>query len=297
MRQDLGVNAHLPSAVTLDLAVAAGFGSIRADFNWPMMQPERDRWDWSVTDQVVSDARSRGLEIYATLSQTPPWASQSQARNSPPDYPHDWATFVQAVAERYRHQVWHWGIFNEPNIHGYWTGSVEQYVDELVLPAAQVLHRMGPEQRVCAPDLSTEGEWPDWLRTMLRRSQGAVDLVTVHSYQRDGAMVWQRLSEPPRWWAFWQDPCVHQVIHEGHAGHLDVWVAEVGWNTADVTEAQQAAYYLQLLEGLAAQPWVTRLFTYQLQDEPAPLNWGIYHTDGTPKPAVAVVQRHSGGVV
>ena len=69
-----GINVHLPSSA-LDRVAAAGIAWIRVDFNWFMMEPARGVCDWTTSDAVVSDARARGLNIYATLAYSPAWAT------------------------------------------------------------------------------------------------------------------------------------------------------------------------------------------------------------------------------
>ena len=121
-----GINTHLPSSAQLDRVAAAGIAWIRVDFNWYMMQPARERYDWALTDAVVHDARARGLNVYATLAYTPGWANGGQGLNVPPLNADDWYNFVYETVSRYRHYVRHWGMWNEPNFTAFWSGSVEQ---------------------------------------------------------------------------------------------------------------------------------------------------------------------------
>jgi Beta-galactosidase len=79
-----GINVHLPSSALLDQVAAAGIAWIRVDFNWFMMEPARGVYDWTTTDAVVSDARARSLNIYATLAYSPAWANGGLAPNTPP---------------------------------------------------------------------------------------------------------------------------------------------------------------------------------------------------------------------
>jgi hypothetical protein len=70
-----GINAHLPSSVLLDRVAAAGIAWIRVDFNMDQIQPAPGQYNWALTDQVVQDARARGLHLYPTLAYAPPWAN------------------------------------------------------------------------------------------------------------------------------------------------------------------------------------------------------------------------------
>lgn len=291
------VNAHLASRSTLDLAVQAGCRGVRLDGNWTMLQPERGAWDWGLLDDSVYGAKALDLEVLLTLSQIPAWANGGHERNVPPILIHDWQLFVKAVCERYREHLAAIEIFNEPNIHGYWTGTAEQYVDYLLLPAVEVIRASAPGVKVAGPALSTEGDWPEWLHAMLSLSRQVIDMVSVHAYAKDGRAVWQALQQKPRWWEIWRDPSVKQVIQEAGADHLPVIVTECGWNTADVSEAKQADCVDQLLEGWVSQPWVQALYLYQLWDETHPVWWGLFRGDKSPKPVVQVIQRRAGGAV
>jgi hypothetical protein len=79
-----GINTHLPSSALLDRVAAAGIAWIRVDFNWYDLQPARDRYDWTLADAVVHDARAGGLNVYATLSYTPAWATAGRGGTPPP---------------------------------------------------------------------------------------------------------------------------------------------------------------------------------------------------------------------
>jgi beta-galactosidase GanA len=77
-----GINAHLPSSVLLDRVAAAGIAWIRVDFNMDQIQPAPGQYNWALTDQVVQDARARGLHLYPTLAYAPPgpmggWAERA----------------------------------------------------------------------------------------------------------------------------------------------------------------------------------------------------------------------------
>lgn len=292
MRQTLGINAHLPGPPALDLAQALGVGSIRVDANWNMLQPTPDRWDWALLDQVVYGARKRNLEVFATIGYTPNWLSAGQGRQTPPPV-YDWEIFVRTIAERYRHNVWHFGIWNEPNQPGMYAGGVEQYVDQVLIPAAKILHAIGPENRVAAPDLMTEGdEWPRWLKTCLSRARAHIDVISVHSYQDTGREVWRALSQGRRWWEVWKKPSVRQVIQDAGCGDKPVWLTETGWEATDAaSEAAQANAVDQLLEALSGNPWVERVYYFQLLDEPTETR-GVYRQDGSPKPAVSVFKKY-----
>lgn len=287
----ISVNAHLANRQTLDLAVQAGCRGVRIDGVWPMIQPDRGTFLWTLLDESVFGAVERHLEVLVTLNGVPAWANRGQGWNGLPILLSDWTTFVHAVCTRYRQQIAVLEIFNEANIAGCWAGTAEQYVSMLLHPAAEVVRRIAPEMRIAGPAVSTEGPWRPWLETVLRLGGNDLQIVTVHAYAKDGHAVWQALSQPPRWWEIWRRPSVQQVIQASGAAQLPVWVTETGFNTGKVSEAHQAEYYDQLLEGWQTQPWIEQLFAYQLIDEPAPVHWGLFREDRSPKPVIQIIQQ------
>jgi hypothetical protein len=72
-----------------------------------------------------------------------------------------------------------------------------------------------------------------------------------------------------------------------------VWITEMGCYThgpGSVSEAWQAEYLRQARSFLATVPFIERVYWYTLMDannsgDPEK-NYGLFHADGTPKPAV-----------
>ena len=52
-----------------------GAGYVRVEFLWWQMEPERGRFDWSVTDYIVAKCREAGLELVPMLVYAPGWAA------------------------------------------------------------------------------------------------------------------------------------------------------------------------------------------------------------------------------
>jgi hypothetical protein len=285
-----GINAHLPSGVLLDRVAAAGIAWIRVDFNWFLMQPEPGVYDWTLTDAVVHEARARGLYLYPTLAYTPAWAAGGGGRNVPPN-PTDWYGFVATVVWRYRDHIQHWGMWNEPNQKGFWSGSVAQYINNVLELGAQAVRAYAPQGLVCGPDLAMERDWASWLRTILSRGGPRLDMVTQHSYQENGREVLRRMGGTGWRWP-WQDPTVREIMAQTGTADKPLWLTETGWNTADVSEDQQASSIDQVLEGFRAYG-IAKVFIYQLVDDVHPEWQGVLRQDFTPKPAYLVYQQRT----
>jgi hypothetical protein len=281
-----GINAHLPSSAMLDRVAAAGIAWIRVDFNWVTMEPARGVYDWTLTDTVVTEARARGLNIYATLAYSPAWANGGQAPNTPPLNADDWYNFVYETVSRYRDQVQHWGMWNEPNFKAFWSGSVTEYLQMILEVGARAVRDV-QGGLVLDPELGMEDDWWVWFYQILAQKPDDLDIVTIHSYQDSGHDVLRRVSGPVPPWDW---PTVRDVMQATGTTGKPLWLTETGWNTADVSEDQQASYVDQVLEGFQSAG-IAKVFVYQLVDEAYPEWHGILQQDLSPKPAYEAYQR------
>ena len=302
-----GVHAHAPGGddlrLLLDRAQEARLGWIRIDFAWSDVEPVRGTRNWSVYDDIVREARARGIEVYASLLGTPAWATDGPPGIGVPRDVADWRSFVSAAAGRYRGRVKAWGVWNEPNLPGFWAGTRTQYLDLLLRPAAEEVRKADPDALVCGPELAhlTAGgaSWYDWLLDSMRRARDVIDVVTHHVYDRDGSGgvtrkldASTRFGGDPRLWDL-VAPSVREVLRFAGANDKPVWLTETGWASDEVGEARQSAFLVGLLGawfGRVGKPsWVKKVFVYELVDDGSAgvPKWGLLRPDRTPKAAFA----------
>ena len=276
-----GINAHLPSSAQLDCVAEAGIAWIRVDFNWFMIEPERGVYDWTTTDAIIGEARARGLNIYATLAYSPEWANGGQDINAPPTDAGDWYAFVYTTVSRYRDSVKHWGMWNEPNLEGFFSGTRDQYIATILRGGAQAVREADPSSSVLGPELAMIGDWWQWLYVVLDQAAEAIDIVTQHAYEDSGTQVLSKMLTP------------RGIMEVTGTDAKPLWLTETGWRTDEVSEHAQAAYYAQVLDGIDAHDWPDKVFFYELADDPnSAAQWGILHSDLTPKQAYDTYQRY-----
>ncbi len=124
-----------------------GIGWSRQDFQWPAIEPERGKWNWDKTDEIVRRAQSQGAEILPMVGYTAPWAASIAGKaTSAPKRVEDWEDFVEHVVARYSgapFNLRYFQVWNEPTVHsGFWLGqSNEEFIDKIHLPAAKIIRR------------------------------------------------------------------------------------------------------------------------------------------------------------
>jgi hypothetical protein len=282
-----GINSHLPTQSDLEMIKAAGIDWVRFDFNWFQLEPSNNSFQWQVTDPIVNKAHELGLNMFATLSYTPQWASANP--NCTPNHPGadgcntqpfssvaEWQDFVTKVVSRYKGKIKHWGMWNEPNLDHFYSGTEDQYVYDILIPGAQAAKAADPGAVICGPELAGVRGSDDWngdegtclfgecifngwevsLANVLDKAGDHIDVITHHFYKDDAHQLAAQILEG-------QFEIIIQVSHslkeiiEGHGQGQEVWLAEWGWHTkayggynggGDYTEQEQATFSAQFFE-------------------------------------------------
>jgi hypothetical protein len=278
-----GVNAHVPMDPVADEIAEAGIGWVRVDFEWRLIEPERDRYEWRLFDELIDRLEARGLRIFAGLGSTPAWATSGPEFNGVPSDSAQWQEFCFLVASRYRGRVDAWGIWNEPNSKRFWEGTRQEYIDILLLPGANAIHSADPGALVCGPDLAhlSSLHWDDWLADVIKQAGHVIDVVTHHIYPSWGRAfevtydLDQKLDLP------FSSPSVRRLLQDTGWWGRPFWLTETGVESDRYGEGGQAEYYDDLLrDWFGPRPearWMDRIFFYHMYDgpQPAPHSFGI----------------------
>jgi hypothetical protein len=295
------MDIHAPQGPELELVMDrlhdAGIGWAHVALVWPYVESARGVYDWSVYDAIVAAAQARKIDVLATIVYTPAWATSDPTWAGVPDAV-AWADFCGQAARRYKGKIDHWGLWNEPNLAKFWSGTRQQYIDIVLGPGADAIHAANPRAQVGGPALAhlDKARWYDWLDDVLVQAGDRLDFAIHHIYDTAGnRRETSRLNDPtdfgglPNLWSL-LTPSVREVVQ--HAGWLGrpFWLTETGWQTDVVGDDLQASDYAGMLSdwftGYPGQTWIDKIFFYEMLDfPPNGSTWGILRADGTPKPA------------
>ncbi|HEX3692050.1 MAG TPA: beta-galactosidase [Solirubrobacteraceae bacterium] len=279
----------------------------REDLEWSKVEPQPGVFDWSSFDQMVSAAQANGITVLPIVGYAPSWASPTDAG--------DYAAFVKAAVERYgpgtaANLRW-WELWNEPYDSYAWSGHTpepEAYAHDVVA-AAQAARSIAPSVKLLiasdyddSPQAGGSSPWQTtWIDDMFAAEPSLgkwIDGVSVHPY---GANPSLPITQTGGWkdasgeWSFQRIDSARAKFL-AHGVNVPFWITEIGWSTEEVSEAQQASDYADLIPQVAARPWVRALFPYCLREfEQTPnkesqyglLKFGSWQ----PKAAFAVLQR------
>jgi arabinogalactan endo-1,4-beta-galactosidase len=214
--------------------------------------------------------------------------------NYPPRNPDDFADYATNLAQRYP-QIKEWEVWNEPNTSFFWRVAVDVEAYVRILKKTYVaVKSANPDATVILGGLSpgdTLGRADaigaaDFLAAVYKSGGGAFfDAVAYHAYG-DGAIE--------KWLP---DALMNlrRVMDSNGDVTKHIWITEIGYYTqgpGTVSEAYQADYLRRARTLLEHVSSVERIYWFKLKDanqsSDPKRNYGLFRTDGTPKPAVKV---------
>ncbi len=192
---------------------------------WNRMQPQPGPIDFTKQDATVQNARRHHVNLLFVFAYTPTWAS------SHPEWPHytgggataapkdinTWASYVHAVATRYKGLIRHYEIWNEPNA-GFFKGTVGEYAS-LAKSAYRAAKLADPDSKLVG--ISGTGGYLPWMEKVFKL--GALrfmDVVSVHTYTSP--------SSPEEANLLGRLAATHALIAK-YGGRQPIWNTELGY--------------------------------------------------------------------
>lgn len=316
---DWQVSSQLPLQVELGAPIR------RWSVAWNEVETTPEAWNWSRYDAQYQALTAAGLQPLVIARGAPCWAHPSSpcegagsAIAADPAFDDAWAEFVRRLAARYPAVV-AVEIWNEPNIKPSFSPYPNPARFAALLKAAYpAVKSVDPALPVISGGLFvSRGSGPfgignaQFLAGMYTAgAKGYMDGIGIHPYPRTDS-----LDPTPRVY----DPALLDGILAGVRATRDaagdsatpIWITEIGESTttmpgfpAAVSERGQASDLVALVRAIRAAPDVRVAIIHRLVDLPIELGgpygaveggFGVFRTDGSPKPAACALSRELGG--
>lgn len=163
----------------------------------------RYSYDWRVVDRSLAAIRALGATPYVSIDATPSLLGGSVSPYSgsqlssalaypssfPPQVPNNFGAFATLVRDLVYHVVVQdgiavpqWGVWNEPDIAPFWSGSVAQYV-QLYAAVARAVKSVSPTLHVGGPEVASI-DYPFFLPFLkaVAAEHLPLDFVSFHHY-------------------------------------------------------------------------------------------------------------------
>ena len=172
-------------------------GILADDLSTLTVQQDENVYSFFNADQIYDFLLSIGVRPFVELSFMP-LALASGGKTvfkyagnvTPPADYGAWAElirrFVQHLVDRYgadEVRQWHFEVWNEPNLHHFWSGSQDDYF-KLYRYTVEAIKGVDSELRVGGP-ATAQNEWVDDLLAFCDRENLPVDFVSTHHYPTD----------------------------------------------------------------------------------------------------------------
>jgi len=241
-----GVNVSLEryEGQELDQALTmisdGGYRWVRQRFPWSEIEQERGRYNWETWDRIVEGAGTHDLDVIAVLETSPAWARAPMDADVPEAPPRDFADyeyFVTTFVTRYRDQIDHFQIWDEPNLYPHWG---ERYIDpaaytHLLQGAYGAVKEANPEALVLtaglAPNVEEGGRYMSDVRFLQKMyeagAKGYFDILAVKPYG-----MWYEPSDrrvSPQETNFSRPILLRDVMLSHGDGGKAIWAVEFGW--------------------------------------------------------------------
>lgn len=300
----------------LEMVTQLNFLYVKQLFQWTLLEPQKDYYDWSLSDKMINVIHQYGLRLIARLDVAPDWALTGNEQK--PFNIEEYANFVHDFVSRYKHRVFAVEIWNEPNLAKSWANNEpnpEAYVD--VLKAGYNAAKAADPGIVVisgapsATGVNDESAMEDTIFLERMYEAGAApffDVLGAHGtgYKAPPEMSLEEIARTPYYGAhrscgFRRIEDLRQIMIEQGDSQKQIWLTEFGW-TSDpqnqgyswysVPEKVRADYYVRAFYYARYnwKPWIGMMCVWTLGDrEWKPNNemywWAILDNHGDPKPA------------
>lgn len=288
----------------LDELQSIGVTSVRLPIPWTYIESQSGTYDWSQMDTIISAAQARGMSVVGTITGNPAW--DGTIGSGQPNV-QAYANFAAAVASRYSTEISAFEIWNEENSQGFFSGSNSAAVYTAVLKAAYTaIKAVDPTATVIAGGLAAVAniaglnQSPESFLSQILAdgAAGYFDAIAYHPYNLATQLSeGSSLAES----ALNQLTALRAALNSYGLSGIAIWATEYGEPTTPglASPTQQAAYISNFViewQALSKTLNLGPAYLYSTRDIASGTlndenNYGLFYTDGTPKPAALVVAQ------
>ncbi|MBI2619835.1 MAG: cellulase family glycosylhydrolase [Ignavibacteriales bacterium] len=209
----------------MELLKRSGINLLRISFGWDAIEAQKDEYDWLFWDDYVRIAAEEyGITLIPYICYTPMWNSTGDTTNfwnhTPKDY-EEFGQFVYDLVMRYKKWIKSWELWNEPDIHWYWSGDSKDLA-RLTKIGSQAVRKADPDALVVLAGLAHDVNFTK----SLFRDHGIspyVNVVNIHNY-------YETWSGTPNENVTDYVNAVADVV-QMYGDDQSIWMAEVGYST------------------------------------------------------------------
>jgi len=222
-----------------------GVGSVRYSIFWYQVEQTKGTFNWTLADEAIGDAASKGLEVLPVLYGLPGWTGRSNS--TPPLYSKrvqsEWREFLRRAVQRYgpggiywstaypmQHPgarpmpIRYWQIWNEPNLpSGFQPRPSPKRYAQLLRISHNAILGQDPTAKIVLAGLPGYSDYRGWkFLKRIYRIHGMkryFDVVATHPYSLDVRGMGTTIKR------------MRRVIQRHHDRRTPIWITEISWGS------------------------------------------------------------------
>ena len=227
-----------------------GIARIRQQAGWARCEKDPGIYDFAWLDQVVFDAKRRGIDTWLELSYGNPAYPGGGGRQLSAGFPSSaeglaaWFRWVEKITRHYRGVVRDWCIWNEPdNLKS----NTPEFAADFAIRTAEVIKREIPDARIAAFALGKADVTfvEPFVRELERRGEARLfETIAYHQYRHnpDNRAAYALLDDCQ---ALIDRHAPNLKLMEGEGGTQSEWCGSGALSKHPWTEFKQAKYDLR----------------------------------------------------
>lgn len=285
---------------------AANATYVRTDMGWKFLQPTSTSWNWSLFDNVLTDAQNNNLKYLAILHTVPAWANGNRGDGANPTNLALLNDYCYRTVQRYLPRgVVDYEIGNEINYtQDGWVPTGANYVRNFLAPCANGAHRAAAELGMStrlnvmfgslAPGKGPNAAGQDPVTFLTEAyangAQGMTNSLAFHPYGGLNPLAEPNMTSLPNQ--------LYAIMQAHGAASHKMWATEYGLPTGgdnSWSEQVQAEWVGNAFDAWAGHSYAGPVMWYSARDTGTSLtdreqHFGVLRVDGTAKPAYAALK-------
>lgn len=206
IKDRLAMHVHTESGELFDAAAMIGAQQYSIAMEWAEIERKEGVFTYERDDACMKRVRENSTSTpYARLFMTPAWVEPQLTPQGDPNAPFVpflsaknsglWKKALDKTLSRYHLELNLIGIDNEINDKYFWLGTPEEFANNVILPAAEVIH--AHNMKVVAPGITIQkyeskehyARAKDCMERVLAVAKNQIDYICFHSYGRTAERV------------------------------------------------------------------------------------------------------------
>ena len=262
---------------------------------WDIVEPEKGKYNWALSDRSLNDLHNNGIHILATIRSVNSWdQKRDNNRKKGTKLVHDMDAYLNFLREAVKRYLFVdvWRIENEPNLKVYWADTPGNYL-KLLRSSYKVIKEVNPDALVMIGGVSgpfhLDKFWSVIFHQLGKEKERCFDIFDCHwfHFNNPNMQTLDQLSD--------YIGKTRKLLNKAGYGDVPIWMTEMACYTGkpeihmhsrrgklgetknnfrEISEKEQAAFLIKLMahalsEGASKIFWSKIMENHRFANNPS----------------------------